>query len=140
MICYHARMKTHAFRLRQGGDLREAIDAFVAENHIKAGMILTCVGNLKKAVLRMADESVTKTFEGTFEIVSLVGTLEEGNSHLHISISDAEGRVFGGHLKTGSVVGITAEVVIGELENTVFSRKLDAETGFEELVVEAVGE
>ena len=84
----------------------------------------------------MADERVVKTFESTFEIVSLVGTLEAGNGHLHISISDAEGKVLGGHLKMGSLIGMTAEIVIAELEGTSFKRVLDEETGFEELVVE----
>jgi len=131
-------MKTYAFRLRPGQDLREEIDKFVKQKNMKAGAILTCVGNLQKAVLRMASAKETKTYEGegTFEIVSLVGTVEAGNSHLHIAISDKDGNVFGGHLKAGSVVGTTAEVVIGELEGVSFKRDLDEDTGYEELVVE----
>jgi uncharacterized protein len=128
-------MKTYAFRLKPGQDLRMEIDNFVREKYIHAGAILTCVGNLKKAVIRMADETIIKTYEGTFEIVSLTGTCEVGNSHLHISISDKDGNVYGGHLKMGSVIGITAEIVIGELEGVEFSRKFDNETGFEELNV-----
>jgi uncharacterized protein len=128
-------MHIYVFRLHPGQDLREEIDDFVKENKIKAGCILTCVGNLKKPVLRMADETITKTYEGTFEIVSLTGTVETGNSHLHIAISDKDGNVFGGHLKMGSVVGITAEVVIGELPGLAFIREFDLETGFKELVV-----
>ena len=128
-------MKTFAFRLFPGQLLREEIQRFVDERDIKAGVILTCVGNLQKAVLRMADASIVKTFEGTFEIVSCVGTVEKGDCHIHISVSDEEGKTFGGHLKNGSVVGITAEVVIAELDNITFTRKLD-ETGYECLVVE----
>jgi predicted DNA-binding protein with PD1-like motif len=119
-----------------GQDLRAEIDSFVKQQKIRAGIILTCVGNLQKAVIRMADEKIVKNFEETFEIVSLVGTVEIGNSHLHISISNAEGKTIGGHLKLGSIVGITAEIVIGELEGVSFKRELDPETGFEELVVE----
>ncbi len=116
--------------------MREEIDIFVKEHDIKAGVIVSCVGSLKKAVLRMAGAETVKTYEGVFEIVSLVGTVEVGNRHLHIAISDKEGNVFGGHLKEGSIVETTAEVVIGELEDTKFTRKLDPETGFDELVVE----
>jgi predicted DNA-binding protein with PD1-like motif len=129
-------MKTYVFRLKRGEDLRASIEAYAVTKDIKAGLVLTCVGNLEKVVIRMADETIIKTIEGTFEIVSLVGTLEAGNSHLHISISDSEGKVWGGHLKTGTIVGITAEVILGEIEDAVFSRKLDADTGFEELVVD----
>jgi uncharacterized protein len=128
-------MKTYAFRILANQDLRVEIDKFVKQKNIRAGCILTIVGNLKKAVLRMAGAKIIKTYKGDFEIVSLVGTLESGNSHLHISLSDSKGKVFGGHLKTGSIVGVTAEVVIGELTNVIFTRKFDKETGYDELVI-----
>lgn len=129
-------LRTHAFRLRPGQDLRLEIDRFVAARGIRAGVVLACVGNLRSAVLRMADEHIVKTYTGTCEIVSLTGTVEAGNSHLHCAISDANGVVVGGHLKAGCIVGITAEVVIGELDGLSFHRVFDAETGFEELVVD----
>ena len=132
-------MKTYAFRLHPGQDLREEIDKFVKEKNILAGVIVTCVGRLDKVVLRMAGAKTTKHIKGVLEIISLGGTLESGNSHLHISISDEEGKVFGGHLKIGSMVGVTAEVVIGELDGVKFSRKFDKETGFEELVIHSFG-
>ena len=128
-------MKTHAFRIRPNQDLRSEIDRFAKEKNIKAGIVLTCVGNLTKAVLRMADAKKIKTCKGPLEIVSLVGTLEIGNSHLHISLSDVNGDVIGGHLKKGSIVGVTAEIVIGELEKKSFSRKFDKQTGYDELIV-----
>ena len=111
------------------------IDALVRERNILAGVVLTCVGNLNKAVLRMANAKVVKTWEGSFEIVSLVGTLEAGNSHLHICLADEEGTTFGGHLKNGSLIGVTAEVVIGEIENMEFRREFDERTGYNELIV-----
>lgn len=129
-------MKTHIFRLHNGRDLRAEIEQFAKKKNIQAGVVITCVGNLKKSVIRMANAKVIKTFEGSFEIVSLVGTFESGNCHLHISISDGEGNVFGGHLKIGSIVGVTAELVLGELEGSKLSRKFDRATGYEELEVE----
>ncbi len=131
-------MKTYAFRLRPGKDLRVEIDKFVQSHNIRAGIILTCVGNLTKVILRMAGGKTIKTWEGSFEILSLVGTVESGDSHLHISLSDDEGKTFGGHLKNGSIVGVTAEVVIGELDNVIFSREADKETGYDELVIKKI--
>lgn len=128
-------MKTYAFRLSPNQDLRLELDKFVESKKIKAAVILTCVGNLKKVILRMAGGKDIKTLTGSFEVVSLVGTLEKGNSHLHISIADNKGKVIGGHLRQGSLVGVTAEVVIGELDRTIFSRKFDNKTGYDELVV-----
>lgn len=129
-------MKTYAIRLHPGQLLKEEIDALVSTHEINGGIMLTCVGNLQKAIIRMANAEVINTYEGTCEIVSLVGTVEKGNSHLHISISDTEGKVIGGHLKNGSVVGITAEVVVGVLDNYAFRREFDKETGYKELVIE----
>ncbi|MDA1338352.1 MAG: DNA-binding protein [bacterium] len=128
-------MKTHVFRLHPGQNFREEIDKYVEEHNIRAGIILTCVGNLTKAIVRMADAKIIKTWEGSFEIISLVGTVETGNSHIHICFSDEEGKTFGGHLKNGSIVGVTAEVAIGEIEDLKFSREFDEESGYKELVV-----
>lgn len=128
-------MKIHVFRLRPGQNFREEIDTYVREHNIRAGIILTCVGNLTKAILRMANAKVTKTWEGSFEIVSVVGTVEVGNSHIHVCLAGEAGNTFGGHLKDGSIVGVTAEVAIGEVEDLEFSRELDEQTGYKELVL-----
>ena len=66
-----------------------------------------------------------------------MGTIEKDDCHLHISIADDDGKVFGGHLKNGSIVGVTAEVIIAELKNTIFSRVFDKETGYDELIVKS---
>ena len=128
-------MKTFAFRLYPKQDLKKELISFTKENNLQAGFILTCVGSLKRATLRLANENIVKNFEQKFEIVSLVGTLCQEGVHLHISISDDEGNTFGGHIQEGCIIYTTAEIVIGELEDVVFSRKPDAQTGFKELVI-----
>ncbi|MDP1814537.1 MAG: DNA-binding protein [Leadbetterella sp.] len=129
-------MKTYAFRLQPDQDLKISIKNYVRENKIKAGVILSCVGSLSGAALRMADKNVTKVFDGKFEIVSLAGTLSPDGCHLHISLSDKDGNVIGGHLNEGCIINTTAEIVIGEIENLSFSRVVDESTGFKELVVQ----
>ena len=42
--------------------------------------------------------------------------------HLHISISDSEGNIKGGHLNNKNIVCTTAEIVIGELPKSSFSK------------------
>ena len=69
------------------------------------------------------------------EIVSVEGTLEQDNCHIHISVSDKTGKVTGGHLKEG-IVRFTAEVALLELVDRKFLRKFDKTTGFDELVIE----
>ena len=126
-------MRVFALRLKPGQDLRQQIEAFVKATHIRAGFIITTVGSLRQAAIRLADQSSTTQFDGKFEIVSLVGTLGQDGVHLHISISDSSGKTIGGHLVEGCLVYTTAEIVIGEARGLIFSREKDAETGYQEL-------
>lgn len=132
-------MKLHTFRIKPGNDLKQEIEKFVHDHHIQAGCILTCVGGLEQARMRMAgatpESQDIRTYEGDFEITSLVGTVSVNGVHLHIAISDSEGACFGGHLKEGTLIHPTAEIIIGEDENTTYTREPDQETGFDELVV-----
>lgn len=132
-------MKTIIFRLKPGADLKNSIEEVIKKNTIKAGFIVTCVGGLKQATVRMAgakpDAQDIRTFKGDFEIVSLVGTVSVNGTHLHMSFSESEGIVRGGHLKEGTIIHPTAEIVIGIDENVEMKREMDEETGFTELVV-----
>lgn len=122
-------------RLRPGDDLRQRIEKLVKTRHIRAGFILTAVGSLRSAVIRLADQKEATTFAGKFEIVSLVGTMGPDGVHLHISIADNTGKTIGGHLVDGCVIYTTAEIVIGDARGLTFSRMQDEETGFKELRV-----
>jgi len=132
-------MKLHTFRLTPGNDLKTEIEAFVKAHNIQAGFIVTCVGGLQQACMRMAGATPQnqdiRTYEGDFEITSLVGTVSVNGVHLHISISDKNGANLGGHLKEGTIIHPTAEIVVGEDEQAVYTREPDSETGFDELVV-----
>lgn len=129
-------MKTFAIRLTEWQDLKKEILIFTRKNNILAGCILTCVGSLKKIHVRMADEKISKIFEKNYEINSLVGTLSQDWIHLHISISDEEGKLLGWHLLEWNIVYTTAEIVIGSLEDMIFSRKFDEKTWFKELIID----
>lgn len=132
-------MKMIAVRLKPNKDLKTELERIVIDNGVMSGFIGTCVGSLHTVTLRMAgakpEKQDIRTLEGHFEIVSLVGTVSTSGTHLHLSVSDEEGKVIGGHLKEGSIVTTTAEVVICYDEGIVFERVVDEETGFEELSV-----
>ena len=126
-------MKTECFRLLPGDDLYLKLQSR-AESW-QAGCVLVCVGSLSQAFIRLAGAERERLFKGPFEIVSLTGTGCATGLHLHISLSDRSGSLIGGHLKPGSIIETTAEVVIGLLENTCFTRIEDSETGYLELDV-----
>lgn len=128
-------LKTHALRLRPGDDLRQGILAFVQAQRIGAGALLTCVGSLTVATLRLANQEGPTEYRGHFEIVSLVGTLSTHGSHLHLAVADSTGRTLGGHLLDGCRVYTTAEIVLAELPGLAFRRETDPTFGYRELVV-----
>jgi predicted DNA-binding protein with PD1-like motif len=129
-------MKIFALRLKPNQDLKESLKNFVISNNIEAGFILTTVGSLKQATLRFANQNDSKVLQDKFEIVSLVGTLSTHGIHLHISISDKDGKTIGGHLEKGCLIYTTAEIVIGVSEDFIFVRTVDENTGYKELEIQ----
>jgi uncharacterized protein len=114
-----------------------------------ACFILSAVGSLQGLTLRMANASRInvadndandteinnlKTWNQRLEVVSLVGTLSLTGKHLHISVSDEHGNVFGGHVMSGTVY-TTLELVLGVIPRVDFMREMDASTGYRELVI-----
>ena len=79
--------------------------------------------------------SEATNFEGKFEIVSLTGTLSPDGPHLHISLSDGEGKTIGGHLVAGCESYTTAEIVIGDALGLKMTREPDAQSGYNELKI-----
>jgi len=129
-------MKIFALRLKPNQDLKDTLKNFVTSNNIEAGFILTTVGSLKQATLRFANQNDSKVLHDKFEIVSLVGTLSTHGIHLHISISDKDGKTIGGHLEKGCLIYTTAEIVIGVSEDFIFVRTVDENTGYKELEIQ----
>eukprot|EP00820_Chromera_velia_P016855 Cvel_6380.t1-p1 / transcript=Cvel_6380.t1 / gene=Cvel_6380 / organism=Chromera_velia_CCMP2878 / gene_product=Bifunctional protein GlmU, putative / transcript_product=Bifunctional protein GlmU, putative / location=Cvel_scaffold311:1-2067(-) / protein_length=139 / sequence_SO=supercontig / SO=protein_coding / is_pseudo=false len=123
------------FRLPPGAKLKEELERVVTSQDRKAACVVTCVGSLTQLTARMANADAEtpneiKSWEERLEICSLVGTLSStGGSHLHITCSDRDGKCIGGHLIEGTVF-TTAEVVLAELSELKFERKMDERTGF----------
>lgn len=131
-----SKMIAHSFRLKPGMDFMVELTGWAKEKKIKAASIVSVVGSFKKVNLRYANQPKGVEQEGHFEIVSLVGTFNESSSHLHASVSNEKGETFGGHLLPGNVVYTTAEVVVAELPDVVFTREKDVGgSGWDELVI-----
>lgn len=131
-------MKIFALRLKPNQDLKTSLISFIEQNNIQSGFILTAVGSLKKATLRFANQANYQVINEIFEIVSLVGTLSTHGIHLHLSISDQNGKTSGGHLVEGCIIFTTAEIVIGTSDDFLFLRTVDEETGYKELEIKPI--
>jgi predicted DNA-binding protein with PD1-like motif len=128
-------MQAFTFRLKPGQDLLEEIEAVVAKMNIEAGCVLSAVGSLTHVTLRLANRDHFSEYDGHFEIVSMTGTVSVHGSHLHISISDGDGKTIGGHLVPGCKIYTTAEMVLAIFEDVVYKREFAKDSGYDELVV-----
>ena len=129
-------MNNYTFRLKPNDDLFDTIEAFVKDMQIEAGCVLSAVGSLTRTVLRLANREDYSEFTGYFEIVSITGTISIHGSHLHMSISDGDGKTIGGHLVPGCKVYTTAEIILAVFNDVVYKREYyENDSGYEELVV-----
>jgi uncharacterized protein len=156
---YSGPLTAHACRLEPGADILDSIHsasitALQQQSTCPSNsvIILTCVGSLSSLTLRMANarpidndskHSPLRTWDKPLEVVSLVGTIaivdRKSSSpaiqyHLHMSVSDDEGNVYGGHFVKG-IVHTTMELVLGTVSNVNFDRVHDPNTGYRELVI-----
>ena len=120
-------------RLRPGADLRRALEAALAQQGCEAGFVVSGIGSLGPARLRLAGADEALELDGALELLTLCGSLAVNGSHLHASLSDAQGRVLGGHLGYGCRVRTTAEVLLALLPEWHFTRAPDPATGYDEL-------
>jgi predicted DNA-binding protein with PD1-like motif len=116
-------------------DLREVLAALPAQHGVDAAFVLQGIGSLSVARIRFAGAPDFTELRGDLEILTLGGSLSPDGPHLHIAVSDAAGRVTGGHMGPGCVVRTTAEVLVALLPGHRFSRETDPATGFKELFV-----
>ncbi len=132
-------MQNYTFRLTPGEDLFDSVQAFAMEKHIEAGCVLSGVGSLIHASIRLADRAQNSEYEGPFEIVSITGTVSIHGSHLHISFADGDGKTVGGHFESGCTIYTTAEIVLAAFNDVIYKREFAEDSGYDELTVYTTG-
>jgi uncharacterized protein len=90
-------MKVVPLRLQPSDDLRLVLEAWMGAQEELAGCVISAVGSLSLAQLRLAGATQAAAIHGELEILSLAGTLSPDGAHLHIAISGSSGAVIGGH-------------------------------------------
>lgn len=117
-------------RLVEGEDLLETVTKVAENAKVSVGWFFL-IGTLKKVNLGFFREGAYETTEmdQPLEIVSCLGniSIKENKifAHAHISVSDEKGRVFGGHVMSGCLIGVTGELVLMEADGVKISRKFD---------------
>lgn len=122
-------------RLNPGDDLRRAFESLIRETDQPSAFVLSGLGSLIDARLRFAGMADETLMPGPLEIVSLAGSVTPDGAHLHMTVSDREGRVSGGHAGYGNIVRTTVEAVLVLLPSWQITREFDVTTGFKELSI-----
>jgi predicted DNA-binding protein with PD1-like motif len=124
-------------RLEPGSDLRSSLEAATSAAGVSA-FVLSGIGSLADARLRLAGAESETLVPGQAEILCLSGTVTPDGAHLHMAVSDEQGRVVGGHVCYGNAVRTTAEVLLAQLQEWSLGREHDPGTGYKELVIRRV--
>ena len=127
--------RTHLGRIPQGVDLLKGISQVLFELDVTSGSV-NIIGAVRKAMFGYYDQEeqkyVTLSHDEEAEILSCTGnvTLKDGKpfGHLHIMLSDTDGKAMGGHLLEGTEVYV-AEYIVEEWDGPPLIRELDPETG-----------
>lgn len=125
-------------RLSHGGDLLEQVQAIASVNSVKTAAV-SIIGAVKNVKLGYYIQAEKRYIEipyldenAPYEIVSCTGNIscKEGKpaAHIHLIVSDREGRTFGGHLLSGTKV-FAGEISIFSLTGPDLNRTFDEETG-----------
>lgn len=125
-------------RLEPGSDLRSSLEAIASAGEGMSAFVLSGIGSLSNARLRLAGHEAETIVPGDVEILCLSGSLTPTGAHLHMAVSDAHGRVIGGHVCHGNAVRTTAEVLVAQVSEWSLAREHDPNTGYQELVVRPV--
>jgi predicted DNA-binding protein with PD1-like motif len=135
-----SQQKAFPIRLTPGQDLRAALEAAVLAQNCRAAFVLSGIGSLSTANIRLAGADQSTLLTQSMEILTLSGTLaardDKAASHMHMAISTATGQVLGGHVAPGCIVLTTAEVLLVLLPDWQFTREPDVSTGYDELVIQ----
>ena len=112
-------------RIDRGEEVLEQVAAIAQAEQIKLASVqaLGALGSFTVGVYKVDEKKYyANSFEGSFEIVSLTGTIDTMNgefyTHLHLSAGNDRGEVFGGHLNR-AVISATCEMVITVIDGRV---------------------
>ena len=133
----------YLIRLKNGDEIFESIYTVVKKEQIDSAWI-NGLGACENVVIGSFPISkkkyIKKKLNGDYEIINLVGNLSCKEKspflHLHVTLSDHDCNVYGGHLFTATITA-TCEIILFEI-NKKTNRKYDKFTGLYLLDLENV--
>ena len=125
---------TYIVRMDPGEEILEQVKALALREHIRLASVqaLGAINDFTVGVFKTDEKKYyANSFQGSYEIVSLTGTINtmdgEFYCHLHMSAGDDQGHVVGGHLNR-AVISATCEMVVTVIPGIV-DRAFSSEVG-----------
>jgi predicted DNA-binding protein with PD1-like motif len=123
-------------RLAKGDDLLLALEQLAGEHGVTLGEV-TAIGAVSQARVGFYNQAERQYYyldlAQPLEILGLVGniSIKDGKPmvHAHISLSDHEGRAFGGHMAPGTLVFACEFAILEHQSVTSLVRQMDEPTG-----------
>lgn len=116
---------TIVVRMDRGEEILEQVRAVALAEQVRLASVqaLGAVEEFTVGVYSVPEQKYhANTFAGSYEIVSLTGTVNTMDGafycHLHMSAGNEKGEVFGGHLNR-AVISATCEMVLTVLDGSV---------------------
>jgi predicted DNA-binding protein with PD1-like motif len=108
--------------LGEGDLLLESIQQAVRQANVHTGVIASGLGSLTRAHIHTL--GVEAQLPGPLEVVGLGGIVAGYEPHIHISLTDATGRYYGGHLLEGCSILTVAEISILRVPDLKLTRRV----------------
>lgn len=118
-------------KLEGGDDILDSVVKLAKEHRVISGLI-NVIGACNKFTIGYfnidSKEYQFKTYENPVEITTCMGSITQKNGepiiHLHMTLSNSDYSIIGGHLSKPTIISITGEVLIYEFE-PLLERKVD---------------
>ena len=122
-------------KLTYGADLLEELTEICRRENVHLGRV-EALGAAQKVRLAFYDQQTREyqffELDQPLEITKLVGNVSIKDRkpmvHAHVTLADATGKAFGGHLAPGTIV-FACEFILQAFEGPAFERGFDEQTG-----------
>ncbi len=133
--CRSKILDLYVLAFQKGEDILETFQKHCEKENIRGGAILQGIGAFKRCRLGYFDierkKYIVNDISEPVELVHCSGTIslakESIMPHIHATVAKQDGSCVGGHIMFGSIISITAEIVVVKIE--AMQRKIDTETG-----------
>ena len=109
-------MEHFFYNFSPGADVFNSLNR-LQKDFKSTSFLISAVGDLSRGSFKCPLSQKPLILENKLEIITLSGYLTSKDSHIHISVSDENCRVFGGHLLPGTIVLKTLDILLGVIPN-----------------------